>query len=289
MKIQNLEPVKNVVQPSKQEATDREEQENLSETIDLSAPEIPQEPVSNETQLQNLLQDLKARNIFDTDIAKEVGDLLLQIKSSVELSHEETFTLCKGLRNLSPQWIIQNAKNLSPQIIRFIVKQSFLGEGYVTAPLFESLITEPVNKENLAAWVHAFPAFKPEFLPEGSFFERLENKTFLESQLGNQRVEWERTAENLAKNKKLTGKILEENLSPEDVKIFLHHFFGFTAFKNYTPDTSREFNLGLDLVDQLNEQNSQFLLHILCYARHPQALVQVFQKVNSATRSCVEF
>lgn len=235
------------------------------------------------TPLKELLQKLLANNIPEIEAALELAKLLPDLKETEDLSKEETFHLCATLEHVDSKCF----ENLSPNIIKLIV-----GSGLTTPfqkfliPLFNKLITRPVNKKKLAAFVRSFPPYNGQFRSKGNYRERMQElATNHENHPWN--IYFHYTREHFSKpfmDQYLTSEVidkLERQLSDEDLTYFLQSFFGFIASTTYSDNTKpndAEFTNILKLVDDFSPSNQQTILKAFCHATPALTLFEVLRE-----------
>lgn len=323
VKIQSSGPVKNLTGNRSTETEDRrkegeksqEETEKpigLSQNEESTTPLVPQikepEPVlpliqlTDEKRLQEFLQSYclpgREQKKFDDEAQQKLVELLPQLDGSVDLSQESTDILSIGLSKISKEWVLANAKKLSPNMIRLLVDKSFQGSTYrkidFVSYLWEALTKEPVDKQKLTALIHGFPAFKAEFRPHGSYEERIRDSTWLQKALPNQQAAyWFSLADDLINKNLLNPQaiaILEKHLSPQDMRLFIHNFFGFVALSSESLKNPR-FEHSLGLADSFKPENRAAVLKTLCYSVNPAVLVEVLlrsQPENNLIQTILE-
>ena len=228
----------------------------------ISAPTIEEqkkEPVDKpkDIKLQNLLQDLIDKKATKDKINQEIANLLLSVEDSVDLSPEQGDIFCSGMNRLNPQWLEQNFKNLHPHLIRFITKTNleYLYDKLVSR-LWEVLMTGPIRRESLTAFVHGFTPFN-QLLPQ---FQYMHSLALLKNNL---------TTQNIA--------ILEKYLSEPDVQHFIESFFGSIALK-IKFERHADFMSALNLADHLAPKNRKTLLEVLSHTEQIPFLVEVLRK-----------
>ena len=228
------------------------------------------------------------------------GDYVLNVANFAEenelnFTQRESDVLLEKIKDLSPDWIQRNARSLKPKFIKYIMEKSFnewdlrLNEEFLPL-LFSALVKEPINQENLAAFVKGLPAFNDEYRPGGTYNER-ENANW---GIGNKRKVLEpmnKLVQRFLYENKLTSEVMatiERNLTGDDIKSFIQNFFGFVAIQSLSLNDdivenallkrNLNFDKALDFADHLQPHNRLILLETLCQAVPIQSLVKVFYK-----------
>lgn len=268
-KIKTLDAVQNL-KPTKPTSAEKPVPPIKNE---LEKP-IPPLAVSNDTRLQELIQRQKPNRSEEViQAAQELAHLLPQLEGSVALSPEDHFILYHRLNNIEESWITQNAKKLHPNLIRFFAEKCLQTSqlGFIFN-LFVELIKEPLNKENLAAFIRGFPVFDENVRPKGDYYTRVKNEP---------RIKEYWLFSHLIQKKIVSPDTIiafEKNLSPEDFSHFIRSFFGHIALSHqFYSDQRIEI---LDIVDKFDSENRKKVLQILCQCLYAPVLTQIINKSN---------
>ncbi|MBN9377714.1 MAG: hypothetical protein BGO14_11520 [Chlamydiales bacterium 38-26] len=237
---------------------------NLTNTTTSSTH--PPIPVSDDQRLKTLLQskcDLYDRS---AESLKEISTLLLDMHGSVELSPAQTNYLSWTLSQISPQWIDTHAKKLSPGIIRFLAEKCLNhdSEKFIEL-LFQQLLTEPVDKERLTAFVHSLPVSSDKPINPREQGPLLGSDNF--KKLSTQNI-----------------RTLENHLSPQDLQHFIHSFFTFNVLYNDSFKTDDE--TLLKMVKEFKPEHQVRIRQILCKGENPEFLAKLLISSDPVEQLC---
>lgn len=263
-KIETLDTVKQLAKPTRERNSSNNslDYQNKPADKEMTQEQNPQQKTtfsssnensvskqhssSTDTRLQKFLIECASVKDYSIQKVEDLCKLLEQIESSVPLNEDQKTVLNDITNNIEwlmeyrkkPSWIQTKAKELSPNLIRFLVENSTKDNNKIISQLYSALIVPPIKKIYLKTFILALIeqqnniqpislySFTPELIP-----------------------------------------IIKDILSKDELNKFLSYVFRHTSIQTKA--------LTLELINSFGEEHRKVILETLCDSDNPKFLSKV--------------